>query len=240
MRRLVGTSQRKCGGNRETAGEEAGPPDPRACTFGDTDYAPDMSSAPGDITRLLQLIAGGDETAVGVLWTRVHEEVRRMASAAIAREHAPTLEPTALVNEVWLRLHGRGSSPRLPFQNRAHFFAAVATTLGRLLVDRGRARSARKRGGHVGRVSFDDAVFDLTDGGLARLDDGAVESLDRLLAAIEALSAVNPRAADVVRLRFMVGLDVATVAEILGISTRTVYDDWLWSKAWLRRWLADS
>ena len=163
-----------------------------------------------------------------------------MASAAIAREHAPTLEPTALVNEVWLRLHGRGSSPRLPFQNRAHFFAAIATTLGRLLVDRGRARSARKRGGHVGRVSFDDAVFDLTDGGLARLDDGAVESLDRLLAAIEALSAVNPRAADVVRLRFMVGLDVATVAEILGISTRTVYDDWLWSKAWLRRWLTDS
>lgn len=194
-----------------------------------------MTASPGDITRLLQLIAGGDEVAVGVLWIRVHDEIRRMASAALAREHAPTLEPTALVNEVWLRLHGRGSAPVSSFRNRAHFFSAVARTLGRLLVDRGRARNAAKRGGGVPPISLDAGPIELSDGGMAEIRDEQAESLDRLLDAVDALGLVNPRAADVVRLRFVTGLEASVVAEMLGIAPRTVYDDWLWARAWLRR-----
>lgn len=199
-----------------------------------------MTAVPGDITRLLQLIAGGDQVAVGVLWTRVHGEIRRMASAALAREHGPTLEPTALVNEVWLRLHGSvvASDPesnQLVFRNRAHFFGAVARTLGRLLIDRGRARRAAKRGSGMRPVSFGGATIDLVDGGLADVDDDRTETLERLIEAIDVLDSVNVRAAEVVRLRFIAGLDVPIIAEILGIAPRTVYDDWLWARVWLRR-----
>ncbi len=199
-----------------------------------------MTSESGDITRLLQLIAGGDEAAVGALWRRVHDEVRAMASKAISREHAPTIDATALVNEVFIRFHGQGPTSGPNFLNRAHFFGAIARAMGQLLVDRGRARSARKRGGDVRREPLDGAVLDLADGTLARLEDADADLLDRLLKAIDALAVVNPRAADVVRLRFIAGLEVATIAEILGIATRTVYDDWLWAKAWLRRRLSDA
>ncbi|MDP7028897.1 MAG: ECF-type sigma factor [Phycisphaerales bacterium] len=152
----------------------------------------------------------------------VYDELRRIAQKAMNNERpGHTLQATALVNEVYLRLDA--SARR--WHSRAHFFAAASEAIRRILIDHARSRGAAKRGGSLGRVPMDD--------GLALAGTGAVDLLD-LDAALQDLGDMDPRMARVVELRFFGGLDVAEVAEVLGFSKRTIENDWSTARAWLR------
>jgi RNA polymerase sigma factor (TIGR02999 family) len=179
-------------------------------------------------------LAEGEDLAVGLLWSRIHERVREMAARALLREgHEPSIEPTDVVGEVFMRLHGGRDAAR-PWEGRGHFFGSVARAISQLLVDRARRRKAMKRCGTAGRVPLETLV---REGGLAVIGDepGQVEAVHE---ALEALSAVTPRAGEVAFLRFVIGLTTAQTAETLGISRRTVDLDWAFARAWLRARLA--
>jgi RNA polymerase sigma-70 factor (ECF subfamily) len=134
-----------------------------------------------------------------------------------------TLQPTALVNEVYLRLIRMDS---VPWKNRAHFFAIAARLMRRILVDFARSKRYIKRGGGAPTVTFDETAFASTECGadLVALDD-----------ALEALAELDPRRSQLVELRFFGGLSVEETAEVLKISPRTVVRDWMLAKAWLLR-----
>ena len=160
----------------------------------------------GDITRALRAVEAGDAGAVERLWALVYEELRSLAARRVAAERpGATLGATALVNEAYLRLAGDDA----PVSSRAHFFGAAAEAIRRILVERARARGARKRGGGLRPVTLDanaltvDAVPD------------AILDLDEALAT---LAAEDPRKARLVELRFFAGLPLSEVAEVLGIS----------------------
>ncbi len=157
----------------------------------------------------------------------VYDELRRMAFGYLQGERvAHTLQPTALVNEAYVRLADRA---RGAWASKASFIAAAATTMRRVLVDHARGRAAQKRGGDRAKVSLIDAV-DLTEE--SPLD---FESLDE---ALKRLAALDPRQAQVVELRFFGGLTVDEAAEVLGVSPRTIEVDWSMARAWLRRELS--
>jgi len=191
------------------------------------------SREPGPTTQLVLQLAAGEDLAVGLLWSRIHGRVREMAARALGREPREgrdrSIEPTDVVAEVFLRLHGGRPGPR-PWQGRSHFFGSVARSISQLLVDRARGRRAGKRGGGRSPASL---VSIVDDGGLARLDDdpSLVESLH---AAMDELSSRSPRAGEVAWLRYVIGLTTAETAETLGISRRTVDHDWAFAQAWLR------
>ena len=132
------------------------------------------------------------------------------------------MQPTALVNELYLWLFG--SSEPVAWQNRAHFFAVAAQTLRRILVDHARAHRAEKRGGDHIRVSLTSAK------GSAESRDEYLLALDE---ALQQLSQLQPRAAQVVELRFFAGLTEEEIAEVLGVSAITVKRDWKFARAWL-------
>ena len=182
-----------------------------------------MSAADSpSVTRLLRAWSGGDEDALGRLVPLVYEELRRRARHYMARERAGnTLQPTALVNEVYLRLV---DAAEVQWQDRAHFFAIAAQMMRRILVDAARARGSAKRGGEARKVTFDErlAAAPATDRELLALDD-----------AIEALSRKDRRKAEVVELRFFGGLSLQETAEALKVSEDTVGRDWNFAKAWL-------
>jgi RNA polymerase sigma factor (TIGR02999 family) len=186
---------------------------------------------PGDLTSLLNQIAGADDATLGVLWQRVHVEVRAMADRLVGREYGGvTIDPTEVVSEAWLRLYGVPSeSPQ--FRNRAHFFGAVSRAIGQVLIDRARKRSAVKRGGDRVRVPFDEVL----QHGMASLDDSHADDLEAALAAMEHLQLELPRAADIVWLKLVAGLASDQIAEVLGLAPRTVRKDWAFAMAWLRR-----
>ncbi|MFO0829193.1 MAG: ECF-type sigma factor [Phycisphaerales bacterium] len=183
----------------------------------------------GDITELLRRVQGDDRGALGALWQAAYAEIHSMATAAYARESdLPTLQPTALVSEVFLRLYPEGTAPI--FENRRHFFGAVARALGQVLVDHARSKRRLKRGGeHRGRRLI------VTEHELADADELDVKELEKLMVAIERLEAEHPRVAEVIWLRFVAGLSDSEVAGLLGVSRRTVQSDWLFGKAMLRR-----
>lgn len=194
-------------------------------------FPPTTMGTPGDITRLLDACGNGDPVALGELWRRVQDDLRTMSRRALRRNgHDLTLEPTAAVSELFLRLHG-GASPTV-FTDRKHFFGSAAIALERVLADHARAKRAIKREG--GRRTLPLAVVEdeLIDGEAFAMTDG--EELDRLLAALGRLADAAPRAAEVVRLRYLSGLDMAEIAATLDVSERTVHRDWLYGKAWLR------
>jgi RNA polymerase sigma factor (TIGR02999 family) len=176
------------------------------------------------ITGLLRAWTGGDQAALEQLTPLVYEELRRMARRHM-RDRAPgsTLQPTALVNEVYLRLAGIGG---LSWQNRAHFFAVSANIMRRILVDSARARFTEKRGGGIVKVDLHESL----DG----IPDRASElvALDEALAALEKM---DERKARVIELRFFGGLSVEETAEVLQISPRSVMRDWNLARAWLMR-----
>ncbi len=185
--------------------------------------------AKDDITRMLERAAHGDDGSLGALWQATYGQVHAMASAAYRHESdTPTLQPTALVSEVYLRLYGNGTPP--VFENRRHFFGAVARSLGQVLIDHARRRDRAKRGGGERPASLA-----LVEHELSRADRIPTSDLERLMEALKSLEGEQPRAAEVTWLRFVTGLSDSEVAGILGVSRRTVQNDWLFAKALLRR-----
>jgi RNA polymerase sigma factor (TIGR02999 family) len=180
-----------------------------------------------EVTAILQAAGQGDRQAAQQLLPLVYDELRRLAAQKLANERpGHTLEATALVHEAYLRLvAGEGENPSdRPFANRRHFFAAAAQAMQRILVDSARRRRAQKRGGAGQRHDLDE------------LDLALPEPREDLLAldgALARLTAVNPQAAELVRLRFFLGYTLLDAAEILGVAPRTAYRLWAYARAWL-------
>jgi len=179
-----------------------------------------------DVTRLLVKWKDGDEAALQQLVPIVHAELRRLAQRQMAGERpGHTLQPTALVNEAYLRLV---DLKQMQWQNRAHFFAMGARLMRRILVDFARSRGYQKRGGGAKQVSFTEALD---------VAEGQATDVVALNDALEALAHVDERKSRVVELRFFGGLSVEETAEVLNVSRETVKRDWKVAKMWLLRHL---
>jgi RNA polymerase sigma-70 factor, ECF subfamily len=182
---------------------------------------------PPQITQLLEAWGSGDRRALDDLLPLVEGQLRRLAGRHLARERrGHTLQPTALVNEAFLRLV---QTPAVSFRDRAHFFAVAARIMRHVLVDHSRASLARKRGGANLRVPL-EAAGDVPDGRPAEL-----------LAVDEALSSLarqGERLATVAELRIFGGMSIDETSEVLGVSTATVSRDWRLARAWLARELS--
>jgi len=154
----------------------------------------------------------------------VYQELRKLAAHKMGQE-APdqTLQPTALVHEAWLRL---GADAQPPWENRAHFFAAAAEAMRRILVERARQRSALKRGGGAMRISLDESEIPMVAS-----DDERLLGVDE---ALERLAAYHPRQAELVKLRYFVGMTFEEAASVLDISVRTAKAWWAYARAWLK------
>jgi RNA polymerase sigma factor (TIGR02999 family) len=174
-----------------------------------------------EVTRLLDGISEGDPQAADQLLPLVYEELRKLAASKMANE-APgqTLQPTALVHEAWLRLAGNENRK---WNGRTHFFAAAAEAMRRILVDNARRKRAQRHGGGQQRVELADIA-------------GAAPNDDQLLAVNEALekfAAQDKQKAELVKLRYFVGLTIEETAEVLGISATTAKRHWTYARAWL-------
>ena len=177
-----------------------------------------------DVTELLLAWNNGDQAALDKIIPLVHRELHRRAKDYMRGERpGHTLQTTALVNEVYLRLV---DVTRMSWQSRIHFFAVCAQLMRRILVDFARARHNVKRGGEVHPVSLDEApdIAQGRDVSLVALDD-----------ALNSLAAIDPRKSKVVELRFFGGLSVDETAEVLRVSPDTVLRDWRLAKVWLLR-----
>ena len=185
-----------------------------------------MQSSEG-ITRLLVDWGKGDQAALEKLMPLVYSELRRLASNYLRRERAEhTLQPTALVNEAYLKLVDQRNAK---WQNRAHFFGIAAQLMRRILVDHARQRQAVKRGGvEQQRLSITsaEAVMKQPEIDLLALNE-----------ALEELAEMDPQQSRIVELKFFGGLSIEETAEVLGISHATVERDWKMARAWLRRQL---
>ena len=180
--------------------------------------------SPKEVTQLLQAWCSGDQRALDELMPLVYAELHRLAHSYMLRERAGhTLQTTALVNETYLKLI---DASKVPWQNRAHFFAISAGLMRRILVDFARTRGSRKRGGDVRKVELDESRVALP---------GRNTDLIALDSALNGLAAIDPRQAKVVELRFFAGLGVEETAEVLGISRRTAEREWAVAKLWLLR-----
>jgi RNA polymerase sigma factor (TIGR02999 family) len=180
---------------------------------------------PEELTLLLQRADAGDTQAAERILPLVYDELRKLAAAKMARESTDqTLQPTALVHEAWLRLGG-ASQP--DWKNRAHFFAAAAEAMRRILIDRARRKQRQRHGGGLEKVSVDRTGFDV---GASALGDEELLVLDE---ALTNLAAHDARKAALVQQWFFAGLTVEQAAEVLGISARTAHRDWLYARAWL-------
>jgi RNA polymerase sigma factor (TIGR02999 family) len=184
-----------------------------------------MDCAPSaEITRLLRAWEGGDRGALDQLTPIVYAELHQMARRQMAGENAGnSLQPTALVNEAYLRLV---EGADVHWHDRAHFFAVSATTMRRILVDAARARGAEKRGGGVVKVDLNESIDGVVD------RDAELIALDE---ALEGLAQFDARKAQVVELRFFGGLSVEETAKVLRVSEPTVLRDWKLARAWLMR-----
>src|SRR5436190_23441983 len=175
-----------------------------------------------DVTRILTAIEQGDAKATDELLPIVYHELRRMAAYKMSNEPAGhTLQPTALVHEAWLKLV---DSPAQSWQNRAHFFAAAAEAMRRLLIARARRKHTQRRGAGAAHLDVDE------------LEIASPIPHERLLALDEALNRfaeVEPQQADLVKLRYFVGLKIEEAADVLGISEATAKRWWTYARAWL-------
>jgi RNA polymerase sigma-70 factor (ECF subfamily) len=179
---------------------------------------------PPAVTELLRAWSNGDQTALERLISLVERELRRLARGYMARErHDHTLQPTALVNEAFLRLTG---AKDICWQDRTHFLGIAARLMRHVLVDHARSRGYQKRGGGAQRVAFTEELAVSRE---AALD---VMALDR---ALEALARVDARKAKVIELRFFGGLTVEETASVLHLSTDSIKRDWRLAKLWLLR-----
>jgi RNA polymerase sigma factor (TIGR02999 family) len=193
-------------------------------------YIRDMPPLP--LTSTLNLALAGDAAAAERAWTEVYGEVRAIAAAAIAREGAggaadADLHPTGLVHEIFLRI---GRNPPRAWDSRRHFFGAVAQACEQALIDLARTRKALKRGSGKAPVPLTFVA-----GELANTDNARAAAEFGLPAALDALARDYPRAAEVARLRYVLGMPNLEVAKVLGVSDSTVEKDWTFARAWLRR-----
>jgi RNA polymerase sigma-70 factor (ECF subfamily) len=175
----------------------------------------------GEVTLLLRAMQSGDPTASEKLLPLVYNELHRLAKSYMRRERPNhTLQPTALINETYLRLTG----DTINWQNRAHFVGVAANIMRRVLVDHARAHKAGIRGGNLQRVEFEEgiAISKERSNEMLQLDD-----------ALNKLEEVNPRQAKVVELRYFGGLSVEEIAAILNIGPRTVEREWASARVWL-------
>jgi RNA polymerase sigma factor (TIGR02999 family) len=178
----------------------------------------------GEITNLLKAWTGGDDAALDRLAEQVYPELRRMARRFIKNEgHGNTLQATALVHEVYLRLV---DVTKVEWNARAQFFAMAAHMMRRILVDAARARGSQKRGGTAPKMNLDEAAV------LSPAPDRTIVALDE---ALTAFAQVAPRQAKVVELRYFGGLTEEETVAVMKLSPRTVRRDWHLAKAWLLR-----
>jgi len=182
---------------------------------------------PAEVTGLLRAWSSGDEAAMDRLASLVYDELRRIARRYMRNERAgQTLQTTALVNEVYLRLV---DVKNVDWNHRAQFFAISAQMMRRILVDSARARGSRKRGGGAEKVNVDEVAV------LSPEPDRAILAVD---SALEEFAKLAPRQAKVVELRYFGGLSADQIAEVMQTSTRTIERDWQFAKSWLMRELS--
>lgn len=177
-----------------------------------------------DVTQILRAIKAGDNGGAEQLLAVVYAELKRIAAQKMAGEaQGHTLQPTALVHEAWMKLVGDGDPA---FENRAHFFASAAEAMRRILVDSARRKKALRRGGGAARETLEEDHL---------VQD---ERSDELLAVDEALDLLareDPVAADLVKLRYFVGMTMEEAAATMGMSLRNTERAWTYARAWLRR-----
>jgi RNA polymerase sigma-70 factor, ECF subfamily len=181
-----------------------------------------MDSSPGEVTSLLRRVAAGDQSATAELVPLVYEELRRIAIARLRRERSDhTLQATALVHEAYIKLAGQSDAQ---WQNRSQFFGVASQVMRRIVVDYARAQLRSRRGGRPRKVSLDDVVLVSPD----RTQE--VLAVHESLLKLEKL---DPRQSRVVELRYFGGLSVDEIAEVVGVTPRTVARDLNMAKAWL-------
>jgi RNA polymerase sigma factor (TIGR02999 family) len=178
-----------------------------------------------EVTRVLSAIEQGDPSAAEQLLPLVYDELRQLAMQRLAREKpGQTLQATALVHEAYLRLVDTAEAQR--WNSRGHFFAAAAEAMRRILVEQARRRGAAKRGGQMERQELCEAAI---------VAGGDIEELLAVNDVLDRLAAIDPAAADLVKLRFFAGLTMSETAEALGISVRSAHDLWAYARSWLHR-----
>ena len=186
------------------------------------------SSSSAEATRIVNEMTAGNPNAAAELMPLVYDEFRRLARHYFDGESpGHTLQPTALVNEAYMKLVDQ---KRVNWQGRTHFFAVGAQAMRRILVDHARSRGRIKRGGGRKPISLDEklTLSPQRDEDLLLLDD-----------ALEELAELDPRQAQIVELRFFGGLTIVETAEVLGLSERTIRNEWNMVRAWLRRALSE-
>ena len=183
-----------------------------------------------DVTQILAQIEQGDPSAAEALLPLVYDELRKLAKARMSHEKpGQTLQATALVHDAYLRLVDVDEAQQ--WNSRGHFFAAAAEAMRRILVDQARRKRSKRAGGEHRRVelSFVEPVL-----------QGSQLDLLALNEALELLATRDPRACEVVKLRFFAGLTVPQVAQALGVSVATIENDWAYAKSWLKLQLSPS
>jgi RNA polymerase sigma factor (TIGR02999 family) len=175
-----------------------------------------------DVTHILEAAERGDPKAAGELLPLVYQELRRLAAHKMASQPpGHTLQPTALVHEAWLRLVGKGEAR---FAGRAHFFAAAAEAMRHILIDSARRKRALRHGG--GQVRVD--IQEIEIAGLVNDDElAAVHDV------LDKLAAEDPPKAELIKLRYFIGMTFEEAAEVLGISVATAKRHWAYARAWL-------
>ena len=183
-----------------------------------------MSASPNQVTKLLADWKSGDPDALDRLAPLVYQELRRLAESYLRNEHAArTLQPTALVHDVYLRLIG---SEQPDWSSRAHFFGIAAHRMRQILVEHARQRNAAKRGAGAEQITLDEMVC------FAPERSADVVALDD---AMNCLATFDERKCKVIELRYFGGLSIEETARVLGVSQGTVMRDWTLAKAWLRK-----
>jgi RNA polymerase sigma-70 factor, ECF subfamily len=181
-----------------------------------------MDSSSGEVTLLLKRLADGDQDAAAELVPVVYDELRRIATIRLRREHpGHTLQATALVHEAYIKLVG---GPATKWQNRAQFFGVASQVMRRILVDYARAQLRSRRGGRPRRISLDEVVL---------ISPNRTEELLTVHDSLLKLEKLDPRQSRVVELRYFGGLSVDEIAEVVGVTPRTVARDLSMAKAWL-------
>jgi RNA polymerase sigma factor (TIGR02999 family) len=182
-----------------------------------------------DVTRILERAQAGDPTAAEQLLPLVYDELRKLAVLRMANEKAgQTLQPTALVHEAWIKIAGDGNEH---FANRRHFFKAAATAMQQILIDNARRKQRLKHGSNQAGEELHESriAMSVPSGELLAVND-----------ALAALALEDPQAAEVVQLRYFVGMTVPEIAAALDLSPRTVDRHWAFARAWLKRTIRSS
>ena len=181
------------------------------------------------VDNILEQVASGNPNAAATLISTVYQDLRRLASQKMAHEAAgQTLQPTALVHEAWLRLSASGGQT---WRGREHFFRAAAEAMRRILVEKARRKSRVRHGGGLQRVDCESIDLPLVQ------DDEKCLAVNE---ALDKLAALDPRKAEVVKLRVFAGFQVQEIAELFELSEKSVQRDWNFAKAWLSRELKNA